>query len=321
MGAICGKCLRPYMADTQYETLQNEMDIQDLQTVMSYNLGLSSGDIAQLIDNEENKIKLMDILPTYMAYKTKLMRCEEAKDTCAEHLKDIVETERHKLQFIIKSLEIIMFKIAMGNLQVSDTQIEALAMKYATDQTTLSDLEKSLRVINEDRKCSFTLMKTSGDAMVEKNTDDEEILSGIECGTPQRCNVQQTSSRRHSHRASVDINQVIVVSDSIKEGHVSRETNISNEDCVNNTLMGSNGINLGGGKVLSSSKIVASSAISNTTINKQVTFKPDPADKEITLPDVPATDPAVLDVGEIGAAAGGAKQKVPRRERSLVASC
>ncbi|UEH20605.1 protein U44 [Elephant endotheliotropic herpesvirus 6] len=307
MGAICDKCLRPSMADTRYETLQNEMDIGDLQTVMSYNLGLSSADIAQLIDNEENKMKLMDILPTYMAYKTKLMRCEEAKDTCADHLRDIVETERHKLQFIIKSLEIIMFKIAMGNLQVSDTQIETLATKYATDQTTLSDLEKSLRVINEDRKCSFTLMKTSGDTMIEKNIEDEEILSGIECTTPQRYKKQIHVSKSDMDQMQHSVKENLIIDNNIDEEHLTK------------TLLNSGGVSLGG-KVLSS-KIVTSSITSNTIANKQINSKPIPEEKQISLPDVPDVDPAVLDVGEIGAVGGGSKQKIPQKERSLVASC
>ncbi|UVZ34359.1 protein U44 [Elephant endotheliotropic herpesvirus 3B] len=177
MGALCTRCLRPSLAGMQYETLRNEMDMTDLQTVMSYNLGLSSTDITQLIDNEDNKNKLLDILPTYLSYKTKLSRCEDAKETCVDHLRDIVQTEQHKLQFIVNSLEIIMFKIAMGNLEVSDTQIEALATKYATDQTTISDLEKSLRVIDEDKRCSFTLVNNSATAeavALEECEEDEE---------------------------------------------------------------------------------------------------------------------------------------------------
>ncbi|ALM25976.1 protein U44 [Proboscivirus elephantidbeta4] len=185
MGALCTRCLRPSLAGMQYETLRNEMDMTDLQTVMSYNLGLSSTDITQLIDNEDNKNKLLDILPTYLSYKTKLSRCEDAKETCVDHLRDIVQTEHHKLQFIVNSLEIIMFKIAMGNLEVSDTQIEALATKYATDQTTISDLEKSLRVIDEDKRCSFTLMNNNASEMVvsegygdddDENEDEEEVV-------------------------------------------------------------------------------------------------------------------------------------------------
>ncbi|QOE74417.1 protein U44 [Elephant endotheliotropic herpesvirus 3A] len=177
MGALCTRCLRPSLAGMQYETLRNEMDMTDLQTVMSYNLGLSSTDITQLIDNEDNKNKLLDILPTYLSYKTKLSRCEDAKETCVDHLRDIVQTEQHKLQFIVNSLEIIMFKIAMGNLEVSDTQIEALATKYATDQTTISDLEKSLRVIDEDKRCSFTLVNSNvaseATAALEESEEEE----------------------------------------------------------------------------------------------------------------------------------------------------
>ncbi|AHC02783.1 protein U44 [Elephant endotheliotropic herpesvirus 5B] len=320
MGALCDKCLRPSISETRYETLKNEMDIADLQTVMSYNLGLSSADITQLIDNEENKTKLLEILPTYMAYKTKLMRCEDAKDTCVDHLRDIVDTELHKLQFIIKSLEIIMFKIAMGNLEISDTQIEALATKYATDQTTLSDLEKSLRVINEDRKCSFTLMKTSGDAMVEKNIDDEEDSSTIVVSNGQ-------ATKKQSARASIDDNQTIPLSNGtigINEQKSGILVDISNgKEGYSSKVISSSSTKIRGVGIIDNAISPSKTVISSTILNNKQTphFQPIPEETELILPEVPTTDPAILEVGEITTTVGEVKKKVPSRERAPIASC
>ncbi|UEH20495.1 protein U44 [Elephant endotheliotropic herpesvirus 2] len=321
MGALCEKCLRP--SETRYETLKNEMDIADLQTVMSYNLGLSSADITQLIDNEENKTKLLEILPTYMAYKTKLMRCEDAKDTCVDHLRDIVDTELHKLEFIIKSLEIIMFKIAMGNLEISDTQVEALATKYATDQTTISDLEKSLRVINEDRKCSFTLMKTSGDAMIEKNIDDEEEEEDAAHATLSS-SAHAVKKQPSSRGAAIsDHHQPIPSSNGIRSKDDNKQSGIlvdigsdTNECSAKSTTVGFGVID---NAVSSSKTVISSTKIQNS--KQTPNFPPIPEETELVLPEVPTTDPAILEVGEIGAVSGEAKKKVPLRERAPVTSC
>lgn len=147
------------------------MDLVDLHTIMAYSLGMKHEEITQLLSCTESKQKLLEITPIYINYKTKMIRCLEAHGNCSVHLQATVETELQKLEYVVKSLEVIMFKIAMGNLEVIDSQLERLAGKYASDQLTLCEIEKSLRLIEADKTHSSLFLQ--GDV---QNTDSEDTL-------------------------------------------------------------------------------------------------------------------------------------------------
>nr|ARJ99293.1 U44 [Human betaherpesvirus 6] len=165
---VMGNCFRRlslFGQSTQanYEMLCSSDDLESEELTyfldMTYkDFGVYQNDIISHQKDTETMKTLLGLLPMYKKTKLRHTIMERCLSNCPNHVKDALCVELMKAEKILQTMDVVFMKTLIGEFSMCTDNLNQLLNKFATDQSTLSDVEKINSLIEIDGENSKRLL-------------------------------------------------------------------------------------------------------------------------------------------------------------------